>query len=528
MSADFSRDLELLLRSRHPLIFIETSDKLRAETLLAHVADRMQVPFHTWSRTKGLALKSDTFTPNPAEVVAEHAATLGRYAGEVFEALPKSQRTPASLTVQATTALNEVEKYNCSAIYNFQGLAADLDDLVVATKLADAARQFMQHEGGIVVTGDVPVDLPNVLRGVSTMLSLPKPHPNEYRDLAQAIYRDISQRTPIELELTKDDMRRLLRSLEGLTLMEAEKVLTKVMVEDGRLAPDDIARVIDAKREIIGREGLLEYYPLEETMTELAGLNGLKSWLAKRRAIVQQPDEARAFGLEFPKGVLLLGIQGSGKSLCAKTVAADWGLPLLKMDPSSLYNKYIGETERNFRRAVDTAEKMAPVVLWIDEIEKAFAGGGDIDGGVSQRVLGTFLNWLQDRKGDVFVVATANDISKLPPELLRKGRFDEIFFVDLPDAAARRDILKIHLTKRRRDASLFDLDRLSAASDGFSGAELEQAIVSALYTAFAGGEDLSTALLLAELAETVPLSQTMGEKLGDLRTWASRRAVAAN
>ena len=238
---DFCRDLELLLRSRHPLIFIETSDKLRAENLLALIAGNLGVPFHSWSRTKGLTLKSECFAQANAEAVAAHAPNLGRYANEVFEALPKAQRTPASLTVQATTALNEVEKYDRPGVYNFQGLSSDLEDRVLATKLADAARQFMRHEGGIVVTGEVPAVLPNVLQGMGTVLTLPKPHPNEYRDLAQEIYRDISRRTPIELELTKDDMRRLLRSLEGLSLMEAEKVLTKVMVEDGRLSPDDIA-----------------------------------------------------------------------------------------------------------------------------------------------------------------------------------------------------------------------------------------------------------------------------------------------
>jgi SpoVK/Ycf46/Vps4 family AAA+-type ATPase len=263
-------------------------------------------------------------------------------------------------------------------------------------------------------------------------------------------------------------------------------------------------------------------------MTDVAGLNGLKSWLAKRRAIITEPQKAKDFGLSFPKGVLLLGVQGAGKSLCAKAIANDWNLPLLKMDPSSLYNKYIGESEKNFMRAITTAEKMSPVVLWIDEIEKAFAAVGEMDGGVSQRVLGLFLSWLQERKGDVFVVATANDVSKLPPELIRKGRFDEIFFVDLPDAPSRAEILKLHLQKRKRDAAKFDVIALAETTDGFSGAELEQVIVSSLYTAFSSSSDITTEILLSEAKQTVPLSKTMAEKVASLRSWAKERAVKAN
>src|SRR5690606_21058129 len=202
-------------------------------------------------------------------------------------------------------------------------------------------------------------------------------------------------------------------NLRGLTLLEAEKLLTRAIIEDGRLAADDLAHVLEAKRAVIEREGLLEYYPVEESMAEVADLAGLKDWLAKRRAILADPERAAEFGLAFPKGVLLLGVPGCGKSLCAKAVSMEWGLPLLRLDTAALYNKYIGETEKNFKRAMSVAERVAPVVLWIDEIEKAFAASGEEDGGVSQRVLGSFLSWLQDRKGDVFIVATANDVTRL-------------------------------------------------------------------------------------------------------------------
>ncbi len=240
-----------------------------------------------------------------------------------------------------------------------------------------------------------------------------------------------------------------------------------------------------------------------------------------------RPEKAEEFGLDFPRGVLLLGVPGCGKSLAAKAVAAEWRLPLLKLDPSNLYNKYIGESERNFKRAMEAAERMAPVVLWIDELEKAFATGGE-DGGVSQRILGTFLSWMQDRTGDVFIVATANDISRLPPEFLRKGRFDEIFFVDLPDQQTRSEIFRIHLDNRGKSAEEFDLVALGAASSGFSGSEVEEVVVSGLYGAFSEGSAVTTEALLAEISQTRPLSVTMAEKVESLRAWARDRAVRAN
>lgn len=311
--------------------------------------------------------------------------------------------------------------------------------------------------------------------------------------------------------------------------MEAEKILTRVIVEDGKLSPKDIRRVIEAKKDIVEREGVLEYYPVEESMDDIADLAGLKSWLDKRREIIIDPKRAMKFGLSFPKGVLLLGVPGCGKSLCAKAVAMEWGMPLLKLDSSNLYNKYIGESEKNFKRATKTAEKLSPVILWIDEIEKAFSSSSsNEDGGVSARIFSTFLSWLQDRRGDVFIVATANDVTKLPPEFLRKGRFDEIFFVDLPDAESRKSIFEIHLKKRGQEPNQFDLPILVEATDGFSGSEIEQVIVSGLYTAFSAKKELSNQILLDELKLTRPLSITMAERIAWLREWARERTVSAH
>jgi AAA+ superfamily predicted ATPase len=525
---DFTADLELLLRARHPILFIETEEKDRAEGLLLHSADKLGLLFYTWTRSKGLRQHGKpAFNLDREKVAVSLSRKEAEFLSREVQTLERGLVSTKD-TLKPIDALHEVEMWQRKAVYNFQGLGEDLDDKVLSSKLKDAAKQFLSKEGGIVITGRVPEQIPNAIKGLSTVVKLPLPDVTEFRLLTERIYRDLSKQLPIELHLTKTDMQQILKNLQGLTLLEAEKILTKAMVEDGRLDPYDIDAVIRAKKEIVEREGVLEYYPVETTLSDVAGMNGLKTWLAKRRAIIAEPQKAKEFGLSFPKGVLLLGVQGAGKSLCAKAVADDWNLPLLKMDPSSLYNKYIGESEKNFNRAIKTAEKMSPVVLWIDEIEKAFAVVGEMDGGVSQRVLGLFLSWLQERKGDVFVVATANDVSKLPPELIRKGRFDEMFFVDLPDANSRAEILKIHLRKRRRDAEKFDVKALAESTDGFSGAELEQVVVSSLYTAFSAGSDITTDILLNEAKQTVPLSKTMAEKVAALRAWARERAVNAN
>jgi SpoVK/Ycf46/Vps4 family AAA+-type ATPase len=333
----------------------------------------------------------------------------------------------------------------------------------------------------------------------------------------------------VTVELTPQDRTRLVQNLQGLTLVEAEKIITRQIVQDGFLRPKDIEGVIAAKRQAIQQDGLLEYYPPEFGLDQIAGLKGLKTWLGKRRSVVTDPQRAVDFGLRFPKGILLLGVPGCGKSMCAKAVATEWGLPLLKLDPANLYDKYIGDSEKNFKRALQTAERMAPVILWIDELEKAFAQGGDeADGGVSRRVFGSFLAWLQERRGDVFVVATSNDVSRLPPEFIRKGRFDEVFFVDLPVPQVRESIFDIHLARRRQHSSKFDLAKLSAATDGFSGAEIEESVVAGLFTAFSANQPLNTDTLLAEIGNTRPLAQTMTEKIGELRAWAAERTVNAD
>jgi len=492
---DVIKELNLLIRSRHAIICLETVEEERAESLLKHLADSMNLPFFTWALGRGL-----------------QRADVGK---------------PVYGTTDPKQALDHIEASQFSAIYHFQGLGPLLDDALLRARLVGGARRFTKMEGALVLTG-VDVQIPEEARAHTAQVRLPPPSRQDYAKLLQRIYRDLSKRMKITVEMGKHDFSRLLNDLNGLTLLEAEKILTKAMIEDGRLSPDDLQVVIEAKKKIVEREGLLEYFPVEESMADIADLAHLKDWLAKRKTIIDNPERARGMGLSFPKGILLLGVPGSGKSLCAKAVAMEWALPLLKMDPSNLYNKYIGETEKNFKRAMATADKMAPVVLWIDEIEKVLATNDQEDGGVSLRVLGMFLSWLQDRKGDVFVVATSNDVQRLPPELLRKGRFDEIFFVDLPDQAAREAIFRIHVERRRHDPGRFDLCRLAEAAEGFSGAEIEQVVGAALYTAFSRGEPLTTELLLEECGHTNPLSRTRSEHIHSLRAWAAGRTVSAH
>jgi len=487
-------DIELLIKSRHGLIVMNTAEDERVETLLTHLADHMQLPLFVWTRIRGLrrvGIEGSIYgTADPAQALAHMSATP------------------------------------VAGIYFMQGFGSFLADEGHQERIKDVVHQFNVRDAVLILTGDSLV-LPESVGRLASVVELPRPDLAEYETLVGQIMRDLATRMPVKLQMSQEDHARLLNHLKGLTLLEAEKVLTKAIVEDGKLSPEDIQFVVAAKKEIVERDGVLEYYPVEDDMSQVADLAGLKEWLAKRKNIITDPLRAQQFGLTFPKGVLLLGVPGCGKSLCAKAVAMEWGLPLLKLDPAALYNKYIGETEKNFKRAMTTAEKIAPVVLWIDELEKAFAQGSE-DGGVSQRVLGTFLSWMQDRTGDVFVVATANDVNKLPAEFLRKGRFDEIFFVDLPNAEARSAILRIHLKKRGRHPDQYDINMLVEATEQFSGAELEQVIVAALYTAFAAKKELTTEGLLAEVAATRPLAQTMAERVDYIRDWARERTVSAN
>ena len=495
-SLDDVRDLEILVRANHPLILLETEEPERAEPLVRWVADRLALPFVGYSPDRGL------FRPDLPTFAVEGSK-------------------------DAQKCLEYVAQGKSESIYYLDGFYPRLQDDLIVHKLAEIAHRFAESRSAVLFTASA-AQLPATLQRLTTKLRMQSPSPEQYYEFVRELLRDLRRRMPVTIKLSGEDVARLLTHLQGLTLFEVKKILTKVIVEDGRFTAEDIALIAEAKKEIIERSGVLEYFAAEERMSEVAGLSNLKAWLGKRKLAFSEPLRAKEFGLSPPRGILLLGVQGCGKSMCAKAIAREWQLPLIRLDPSNLYNKYFGESEKNLKRATSTAEAMAPIVLWIDEMEKAFAQGGGDDSGTSTRIFGSFLSWMQEKKPGVFVVATCNDITRLPPELVRKGRFDEIFFVDLPTLDVRKTILSVHLTRRGRDPSRYDIDRLAASTEGFSGAELEQVVLAALYSAFAQAHDLQTQDVLDEIARTVPLSTTMAEQVTALRAWAQGRAVRAD
>jgi len=385
-----------------------------------------------------------------------------------------------------------------------------------------------EKNGNTLVMIDSSDKLPEVIKSYAKPFEISLPDRNELKDIVRRTLRHFHRKTPIEIGITQKGLETIVRNLRGLTRRQAERIIIDAVADDRRFDDKDINRVIASKRQMIQRGGLLEYIQTPLDLSEIGGMRQLKKWLNQRKDAFS--SKAIEFGLEAPKGVLMLGVQGAGKSLCAKAIATAWHQPLLKMDPGGLYASFIGESEHNLRDALRQTEMMSPVILWIDEIEKAFASAASrsADGGLSQRMFGTLLTWLQEREAPVFVVATANDIEALPPELLRKGRFDEIFFVDLPDYEVRQEIFAIHIIKRKRDPGKFDLKALAKASEGYSGSEIEQAVVSALHQAYSDKVGLSTERIISAVEASPPLTVTLAEKVQCLRSWAEGRCVPAD
>jgi SpoVK/Ycf46/Vps4 family AAA+-type ATPase len=349
-------------------------------------------------------------------------------------------------------------------------------------------------------------------------------------DLA-ALDRVLTQQLDLTRQnrLTASGREKLLKASLGLTKDEAEKVYRKAYVKRGKITEDEVDIVLSEKKQLIRRNGILEFIEEDETIDSVGGLDELKGWLVQRSGAFT--ERARAYGLPQPKGMLILGVPGCGKSLIAKTTSRLWGLPLLRLDMGRVYDgSMVGRSEANLRGALKTAESISPAILFIDELDKAFAGttgSADSDGGTSSRIFGSFLTWMQEKTSPIFVMATANRVEKLPGEFLRKGRFDEIFFVDLPTQSEREAVFKIHLSKRKRDLERFDLLQLSKVADGFSGAEIEQALIAAMYDAFAQDREFTQLDIIAAIKATLPLSRTMTEQVTALRDWARQRARPA-
>jgi SpoVK/Ycf46/Vps4 family AAA+-type ATPase len=439
-----------------------------------------------------------------------------------------SQGTPVPDTEHPAAALYHLLIHPARCVVVMLDLAGHLKDERTLRLLRDLIEAFRQS-GSTLVLIDHLDQMPAVIKATAHEFELSLPDEAELEQLVLGTLRKIHSENRLEVDLTRQGLNIILRNLRGLTRRQARQIISSTVSEDHRFDLSDLNRILSEKRNALKDTGLLEYVEAPTALDQIGGLKRLKAWLQQREKATASAA-AVEFGLTAPRGLLLLGVQGAGKSLACKAVATAWRLPLMRMDVGALYDKYIGESEKRLRDSLRQAETMAPLVLWIDEIEKAFASAASrsSDGGLSQRMFGTMLTWMQERSAPVFTIATANDIEALPPELLRKGRFDEIFFVDLPEADAREQIFRIHLSKRKRDPAKFEMSALVSASAGYSGAEIEQAIMAAMHEAFSGGVEVTTRHVLDVLKASPPLSVTMAERVAELREWAKGRCVPAD
>jgi SpoVK/Ycf46/Vps4 family AAA+-type ATPase len=485
-------DLELLLRSRVPLVTIETLDETRVTQLFASLALRLGMPVMSWSATNGLQRIDLELAPQ-------------RHASEPQQALGQ---------VKATTS---------PTIYLLLDFHPYLDDAYNVRLLKEIALDY-HSLGHTLVFVSHELTLPPEIAALSAAFSLSLPD----RTRLEAMVREeagqwASANPGKQVKTDRKTLELVTDQLRGLTGSDARRIIRSIIYDDGAIRSNDLERVTHARYQLLEANGAISCEFDTADFAAVGGLQNLKQWISRRRGAFMDAIAAE----DSPRGILLVGVQGGGKSLAAKAVAGMWSLPLLRLDFGTLYNKFFGETERNLREALKAAEAMAPCVLWIDEIEKAIASG-DNDNGTSRRILGNLLTWMAERKAPVFIVATANAIEDLPPELIRKGRLDEIFFVDLPDAATRAEIFAIHLRKREHKPLDFDILTLAGITEGFSGAEIEQAIVAATYLAREQQAALDTDHIRAEIEQTRPLSRVMAEKIAHLRHWASERTVPAH
>ena len=498
--SDAVREIDELIRARYPVLYLITWEESRAKRLLLDIAENHKKDIFEWSVTDGLRHLARLRTGKPYK---EHS------------------REPL-------VALNHVLQSAEAAIYVFKDFHLYLKKSEMIRQMRDVAHALRQSRKTLVILSPV-LDIPIELQKSVTIVDLPLPQFDDLNRLLDGIVRDSSRNRSLRVKLAPHERTRLIKAALGLTLEEAENAFARAMIKDGTLDATDIPAVLEEKKQVIRKSGLLEYFSTDEEIHHVGGMDALKDWLVKRRNAFT--EEARAYGLPAPKGVLLVGIQGCGKSLVAKTVANLWDLPLLRLDVSLIFSGFIGASESNMRKAIKIAESIAPAVLWIDEIEKAFSGVASSsmsDAGTTARVVGMFLTWIQEKHSAVFVIATANSIESLPPELLRKGRFDDVFFVDLPTLSERSAIFAIHLEKRKRDPNVYDLEVLARQSEGFSGSEIEEAIISAMHDSFAEKRELETRDILNALRGTVPLSVTMKEHISSFRRWMRTRARPAS
>ena len=492
---DRRHDLEVILRSRTPIVIIESREEARMLEMLQSItisaATLSYQPLFRWTVTDGLQRLDIALEPQP-------------------------------LNSEPTEVLKHIRAVSKPGTYVLLDFHPFLENPLHIRLLKDICIRYREIPRQIVLISHT-IKLPDELESFSARFEMALPSEDERRKIIQGVADEWAREHPgSRVQADSKAYELLIRNLAGLTYSDTTQLARNAIYVDGAITKSDLPGVMQAKYELLNSGGALQFEYETAGFSDVGGLTRLKQWLTQRRAVFR--GDASAAHLDSPKGILLLGIQGCGKSLAAKATAGIFGVPLLRLDFGAIYDKYHGETERKLRESLSTADVMSPCVLWIDEIEKGIAGRGG-ETGTTQRVLGTFLTWLAEKKSHVFVVATANDITALPPELVRKGRFDEIFFVDLPDRNIRASIVAIHLTSREQELNNFDVEALAMATRGFSGAEIEQAVVAALYAAHSKKEALETQHILDEIKLTRPLSVVMYEQIEALRQWADGRTV---
>ncbi len=544
--------LKVLINSSTPIVVMETSEEMRAVNMVRAACTALNMATFEWSIADGLLRSGSNAPVQPradqssvwgqgGQPQAQSRTALspgGSEAERLTRAVMSSMGSGAAAaaaggsiynTREPVQALANMESMTIEAVFILKDFHRHMDDPAVVRRLRDVGQKFSANRRTVIITAPelaVPAELTTLVE----YFDLPLPDRERLRDIVHDTFTRLSKTYTLKLQLDAAGVDAIAANLRGLTEEEADRAMSQALVTRYALCAETVTDVLEAKKQLLRHSGMLEFIEASDSMSAVGGLENLKHWLAQRRGAWE--DGARAFGLEPPHGVIILGVQGCGKSLCARAVAGEWKLPLVKFDTSAVYDKYIGETEKRIRKVFQVAEGLAPCVLWIDELEKVFAGSGpdsaSADAGVSSRLLASFLSWMQDRKSPVFVAATCNNVTVLPPELIRKGRFDELFFVDLPNQAERRQIFSIQLAKRKRNPADFDLEAVAIAAKGYSGAEIDAAVQGAMYAAYSGKTPLTTQLLLNALAQTVPLSTTRAEEINELRQWAQTRAVPAS
>lgn len=480
----FSQEFSLLLRACYPLIYIPTQEEERVEKAIANIGKNVNNRnIYTWDFVDG-------YQDNP------NNANVGR-------------RNPLQ-------ALEFIEKLpsNTAGIFILRDFQRFLEDISISRKLRNLARILKAQPKNIIVVAP-EINLPSELKEVFTIVEFALPQADEIKIEIQRLSSSTGQ------SLNEQFLGELVRSAQGLSLERIRRVLTRAIAQNGKLEGEDVELILEEKKQSIRQTQILDYYPAKEQITDIGGLDNLKEWLLRRGSAFS--DSARAYGLPYPRGLLLVGIQGTGKSLTAKAIAHHWHLPLLRLDVGRLFGGLVGESESRTRQMINLAEALSPCILWIDEIDKGFAGAdGKGDSGTSSRVFGTFITWLAEKESPVFVVATANNIQNLPAEILRKGRFDEIFFVGLPSQDEREAIFNVHLTRLRpHNLKSYDIKRLAYETPEFSGAEIEQTIIEAMHLGFSQNRDFTSEDILIAASQIIPLARTAKEQIEFLQNWAT-------